>query len=368
MGVVLHLVQKPLLPQILEDARGAFGDVSVSEEAEALQENPLLVQRGDGREIMLLAQREVLRTAARGHMDDAGALRLPHLVPQDHPVGLGTAGGLLGLQFVEGAVVGPAFQRCPIHLLQHLTLAPQDGEGPLGEIEDFVPLAHLHVGQFRPYRRRDVAGKGPGGGGPDQETLPRPLPQREAQRDAGVGHLPVPLGDYLVLADAGGAAGAPGHHIAPLVKPAPLPAALKHRPDHIVVLSGEGEVGAAQFRQTQPAHDPFHRVGHRPVRPLDGDDLLRSLHKPVGQIAQGVRAVPVHPVPQADGLLGLHSSVAEHSLLALAHETGNAVLLDVPLGVKTLLLLHLDLDPKTLAVEAILIAGTIAFHRPEAMV
>ena len=132
--------------------------MGAGEGTKAFQENPFLVQRGDGREIEFLAQRKVLRATARGDVDDTGALRLPHLVPQDHSVCLWPAGGLLGLEFVKGAVVGPTFQCCALHFFQHLISALQDRQCAFGEIKNLVPLADFYVGQFRPHRRRDVAG------------------------------------------------------------------------------------------------------------------------------------------------------------------------------------------------------------------
>ena len=87
----------------------------------------------------------------------------------------------------------------------------------------------------------------------------------------------------------------------------------------------------------------------------------------VGQPAQLVGVVPVHPVAQADGLLGLHGGVAQDTLFALAHEVLQAVVLDVLLGLEAQLLLDLDLHPQTLAVEAVLVAQLAAAHRPEAV-
>ena len=86
-----------------------------------------------------------------------------------------------------------------------------------------------------------------------------------------------------------------------------------------------------------------------------------------GQLAQVVRVVPVHPVAQSDGLFRLHGGKAQHPLLALAHEGVQAVGFDVALGAEAQLLLHLHLDPQSLAVETVLVAQFPTAHGPEAI-
>ena len=135
-------------------------------------------------EAVLFAQLEVLRAAAGGHVDDAGALFLADGIPGDDLVGLdgveldvadelgqvGEAAGALGsLQLVEGAVVGPADHLGAFQLAEHLVGAAQHVQGALGEVEHLVALAHLDVGQVGTDGGGDVAGQRPGGGGPDQQ-------------------------------------------------------------------------------------------------------------------------------------------------------------------------------------------------------
>src|SRR4029079_72629 len=110
-----------------------------------------------------------------------------------------------------------------------------------------------------------------------------PFEQRELDVDAGVRDLAVALGDDLVLGETGGAAGAPGHRVVALVYPAVLPAALEEEPDGVVVLVG----------------------------------------------VRVVAVVPVHPVAEADRLLGLDGGEALHAVLALLHELVDAELEDV---------------------------------------
>ncbi len=88
----------------------------------------------------------------------------------------------------------------------------------------------------------------------------RPQGKRSVTRS--VGQLHVAIGDDLVLADAGGTARAPGHHIGAAVEPAVLPTLLDHLPDHVVVFVGEGEIAAAQLGQTKLTDHLLDRIGH----------------------------------------------------------------------------------------------------------
>ena len=93
-----------------------------------------------------------------------------------------------------------------------------------------------------------------------------------------------------------------------------------------------------------------------PVGPSTVITWAGVFHQLFCQPAQVLGIVPVAPVAQADGLLGLHGGVVEHPLLALAHEARQAVVLDVLLGLEAQLALDVDLDPQALAVEAVLVA------------
>ena len=90
-----------------------------------------------------------------------------------------------------------------------------------------------------------------------------------------MGEFGVTIGDNLVLADAGGAARAPGHNIRAAVEPAFFPRFFERCPNHVVVLVGEGEITAAQLGQPQLPDDLFYRIGDGfSVWPGEGDDLL----------------------------------------------------------------------------------------------
>ena len=70
----------------------------------------------------------------------------------------------------------------------------------------------------------------------------------------------------------------------------------------------------------------------------------------------------MHPVGEADGLLRNNVSEVAHAGLARLHKAVDSVGLDVLLGVEPHLLLHLNLHPKTLAVEPVLVPLFEALH------
>ena len=105
-----------------------------------------------------------------------------------------------------------------------------------------------------------------------------------------------------------------------------------------------------------------------PSGPSIVTSLGRVRREQVAQAQQLGRVVPVHPVAEPDGLLGLAGGEREHPLLAQAHELGDAVRLDVALAREAEVALDVDLDPQALAVEAVLVALVLAQHRVEALV
>ena len=83
------------------------------EPVEPVDEDAELVQRRDDLQAPLLADLEVLGARSGGGMDDAGALRLAHLVPQDDAV---LHAALRG-QLVEGPTVAQPVQGRAGHLI-----------------------------------------------------------------------------------------------------------------------------------------------------------------------------------------------------------------------------------------------------------
>ena len=80
------------------------------------------------------------------------------------------------------------------------------------------------------------------------------------------------------------------------------------------------------------------------------------------------RIVPIAPIAQADGLLGLARGEGQHALLAGAHEILDAEVADLALGPQAQALFHLDLDPQALAIEPVLVAQSCAVHGVIALV
>ena len=87
-----------------------------------------------------------------------------------------------------------------------------------------------------------------------------------------------------------------------------------------------------------------------------------------GEQSQLVRVIPVHPVAQPLRLFGLSCGEAEHAAFAFVDEVVNAVLVDGGLRAQAELLFDLDLDPQTLAVEAVLVALVVTHHREESLI
>ena len=76
----------------------------------------VLVERGDHRQAVLLAQGEVLGAGARRDVHDRGTLVLAHLGPGDDAV----LDAALRRQVVEGSAVGAPDERAAGQFLQHL--------------------------------------------------------------------------------------------------------------------------------------------------------------------------------------------------------------------------------------------------------
>ena len=105
-----------------------------------------------------------------------------------------------------------------------------------------------------------------------------------------------------------------------------------------------------------------------PPGPSIGRNGCRVRAEQVGQPAQLVRVVPVHPHPEPDRLLGLARRVGQHALLAEGDELADAERLDVALRGEAEVALDVDLDPQALAVEAVLVALVLAEHGVEPLV
>ena len=218
-------IEAVLVLERLDDRVFDVADIAAAERTEPGDDDSTLIERGDRRQAQRLAQREVLSAATGGNVDDAGALFLADLVPQDNsmlvgrPVRAGNRrkGRLYGGKFVEWTRIPPA-GKLPAQLLL------DDLEGTLqGRLqrsatqpECLVTLLYLDVSQLLAHGRGHVRGQSPGRRGPHEERLAGPIEKRELDRQAWVFTVGVALG-HLVLADACTATGAPGHGVVALV-------------------------------------------------------------------------------------------------------------------------------------------------------
>ena len=218
VGVGLLRDQQALCVEVGDDVAGKVmggvlggAGVAAALPAEPLAEDSELVDRVDDCQAECLAEREVLLSAARGDVDDAGALDVRDLVPRDHA--MRDAGG--GRQLVEGPGVGEVHQVRAVRLTHHRCLTG-DARLRAGRDPPTAPVVPLHelVGERGMDGRGHIAGQRPRGGGPHQQVLAlvAVARDRQAQDDRQVLDVRVALGG-LHVADAGPAARAPRHDV-----------------------------------------------------------------------------------------------------------------------------------------------------------
>lgn len=163
------------------------------------------------------------------------------------------------------------------------------------------------------------------------------------------------------------ASAGPWHHVMTLVHLASVEALLQKRPDRFVVLRGEREVAATPFRVPEFLDELMCLAGGG----LTGrccDRYFGVGAKVFGQGSQKARVIPVHPVTKTLRLFRLASRKPEDSAFAFVDEVINPVLMDGRLRSQAQLLFDFDLDPQTLAIEAILVALVMPGHCEEALV
>ena len=232
--------------------------------------------------------------------------------------------------------------------------------------EAVVTLADAHVALLRVDGGGDVRGQRPWRRGPDEQRLTRPVDQREAHGQARVVALLVAL-VHLHLGEAGAAARAPRHRVVALVDPAAPVALREEAPDQVVVLVAEREVAAADLGHPEPPDEHLDGVGDRTVLALGRRGLRRVRGEQVAQAAQLVGVVPGHPHPEPDRLLGLARRIRQDALFAQVHEFVDAERFDVALARESELTFDVDLDPQSLAIEAVLPALVVAEHRAKSL-
>ena len=177
----------------------------------------------------------------------------------------------------------------------------------------------LLVTQRRMHGGGNVRGQRPRCGRPQHELASGAVLQWRGDVQREVLGLDVGA-EHLVLRQAGAATRAPRQRHVTLVQVGALEALLEEQPDRFDVVVRVREVGV----------------------------------------------VPVHPLPEARRLLGDHLRVLVDPFAARPREVLDAERLDVGLALEAERPLDLDLDPESLAVEAVLVAAALALHRMEA--
>ena len=293
--------------QRVDHTDGDFRRREARELAVRRQHPPRLVDRREHGQVVNAGELEVLRARPRRDVHDPGPFVERDLVPRDDTVD----DARLRVELVERPRVLEADEVGAAHgAHEALVREPRD--------RDPAAVGRQAVVRIGLHRRGDVRGQRPRRRRPDDERLAVASAQREADVERRVLHLDVVLlARLLVLGERGPAARAPLRGAVPLVQPAALVDGLEEAPDVLDV-----------------------RVAERVVV-----------------------VVPVHPLAEAAALVGHDLAVVRDALDALAGELGEAVLLDLVLRREAEGLLHLDLDPEPLGVEAVLVALVEALHR-----
>ena len=240
-------------------------------------------------------------------------------------------------------------------------------EVALGDVVHPVAVADLEIRHLGIYGDGDIRSERPGRGGPDQERGLFLAPNGEAHEDGSVGGDAAAFGHFH-LRKARAATAAPGHHVVAAVNEALGVALLEEGPDGVVVFVGEGEIAAAVFERAELADNLAGARGHFLTAGQLGGDHAVAIGESIAEGNQQFGVVPIGPIAQADGLLGLARGESEHALFAGADEILDAIVADFALGPKPEAFFHLDFDPQPLAIEAILIAQFLAVHGVVALV
>jgi hypothetical protein len=125
------------LTQIRDDIVRDLQHMAAGQFAKALDKVPLVIERRDGDEAVLFAQPMVLSAATGRDVDDAGALGVADFVPGDHAVTVDRgresilrlhervepAAAALGIEMIEGPLIGEADQLAAGQLAQNLEFA-----------------------------------------------------------------------------------------------------------------------------------------------------------------------------------------------------------------------------------------------------
>ena len=315
--VGLLLEQAPASAQVVDDARVGVLDPQARELAHPLLEGAVELDGVDDGDALLLADAEVVLAERDRRVHDAGAVLGADEVGGHDRVALGPE--LVGGDERERRLVAGAEHVAAVEAIgDPHALAEHRLDARLGE---HVAVLGAHVREVGRHRQCGVGEQRPRRGGPGEDLVAGAqrsgaVDDREGDVDARVLDVLVALGD-LVRGQRGPAAGAVGHDLVALVQQLAVP--------------------------------------HRPQRPPDRLDVV-GLQRPV-------RVLEVDPVPDPLGQPVPVLEVLEDRLAALGVELGDAVALDVVLGLEAELLLDRDLDGQAVAVPAALALDVAPAHR-----
>jgi len=163
------------------------------------------------------------------------------------------------------------------------------------------------------------------------------------------------------------AAAGPGHDVVALVDLAALEALFQECPDGFVVLRAEREIAAAPFGIAE-SFDKLMRLSGLSLATGRGDRDFFIGAEEFREVTKLLRIVPVHPVPQTLGLLGLSRRKPEDSAFAFVDEVIDAEFMDSGFGAESQLFFDFDFDPQALAVETVLVSLIMARHREESLI
>ena len=255
----------------------------------------------------------VVLAVGRRDVHDAGAVLHGNVVVAYHEPGL-----LVRLLEPEQGFVFHSLQALAGELLQDLNLPVTKDllrQGPGHDVGLALSLQPA-VGVLRVHAQGQVAGQGPGGGGPGQQVGILLSLHLEADEGGGFLHVLVSLG-YLVAAQGGAAAGAVRHDLVALVQHALLVDLLQAPPFGLDIVVVIGDVGMLHV-------DPVaHLVAH----------LLPFMQ------------------------------VFPYAFLAFRDKGLDAVFLDLGLSVQPQALLHLQLDRQAVGVPSGDAQGALPLHR-----
>ena len=314
-------VQHAALLQVIDDRLIRVLDEHPLAHGERLGELPRQVDRLEEREAPIEPQLVVVLTERRRGVHDPSTVLHVDKGGVVHPVG-----ALIVDQPVR-RFVRQTDKVSSGELAHHAVVAVERVlQQLLGEDDPLAVLLYLNVDRALCNGEADVRRQGPRGRRPGEERgharkfqlVPGVVirDDRHPYGDGGVLHRAVAL-RHLVGGESGPATGTVGENLVPLVQE-PVVVHLRKLPPHALdVLIGVGYVGVLQI-------DPE-------AHPVD------------------------HPLPLA--------LVLPDRLLAALHELLHAVRLDLRLAVDTDLLLHLQLDGKTVRVPAALTRDVEPLHR-----